>query len=58
MNYFLGQSKNILLELLGVHFFFHKSFSFTNIHTHKVNKLSCLIVPPLLGKGGGGGGDS
>ena len=30
-------------------FFFHNSFSFTNIHTHKVNKLSCLMVPPLLG---------
>ena len=41
-------------------FFFHNSFSFTNIHTHKVNKLSCLMVPPLLGSkeaaGGGGGG--
>ena len=56
MNYFLGQSKNILLELLGVHFFFHKSFSFTNIHTHKVNKLSCLIVPPLLGSNEAAGG--
>ena len=43
-----------------MHFFFHNSFSFTNIHTHKVNKLSCLMVPPLLGSkeaaGGGGGG--
>ena len=57
MNYFLGKSKNILLELLGVHFFFHRSFSFRNIHTHKVNKLSCLMVPPLLGsKEAAGGG--
>ena len=41
-----------------MHFFFHKSFSFTNIHTHKMNKLSCLMVPPLLGsnESAGGGG--
>ena len=41
-------------------FFIHKSFSFTNIHTHKVNKLSCLMVPPLLGsnEAAGGGGYS
>lgn len=60
MNYFLGKSKNILLELLGVHFFFHSSFSFRNIHTHKVNKLSRLMVPPLLGsnEAAGGGGYS
>lgn len=56
MNYFLGKSKNILLELLGVHFFFHRSFSFRNIHTHKVNKLSCLMVPPLLGSNEAAGG--
>ena len=57
MNYFLGKSKNILLELLGVHFFFHRSFSFRNIHTHKVNKLSCLMVPPLLGSNEAAGGE-
>ena len=41
-------------------FFFHRSFSFRNIHTHKVNKLSCLMVPHLLGsnEAAGGGGYS
>lgn len=41
-------------------FFFHKSFSFTYIHKHKANKLSCLMVAPLLGsnEAAGGGGYS